>query len=376
MPSYGVVSGSLVWNDLGSPTGIHSDNPGGAVLLLPRSEAGTTTPLWYEVRRGEDGRFRFDRVRPGAWRLLAHVTDHRLSEQDVDVPSGPLELPPIRLVRAESEAMLQFTPELPRPESRGGRTLVRLRLAAAGRFARAWIQVDIQDFWDLPAADFEMSEIGMDRSPQARPLSARVSVPPGDLSVQAIGAPEASNFSFDVHDEAGSRVDAFGEFFGPRGSVFGRPARSTGGGFDLIRDAPLNWCIFRDGFAPAFGDERSFVEEDKRKVAHVKLARGWGASLLFRAGNPSEFESDPWPWNHYTFPAAAKLVGPLAASPLPGMRVEVDGNVVATSDEEGEARLQLDAMPPLLTLRSEGWKMVAVQPAQLGPQYLVWMDRE
>jgi hypothetical protein len=52
--------------------------------------------------------------------------------------------------------------------------------------------------------------------------------------------------------------------------------------------------------------------------------------------------------------------------------------MIATSDENGEARLQMREVPSRLTLRCEGWKLVGLQPSWRGsvPQYVVWMDRD
>jgi hypothetical protein len=371
------VSGSLQFRR--SPfEHTHSSNPGESVLLLPRSTSGQEgrgTPLWYEVRPNAQGSFHFDRVKPGSWRLLAHATDHRILLQDIEVPPGSTRLPPLQLVRSETECL--FDVEFPGGgvEQPGG-TVIRLRLVTAGSAGRAWLQPG--HLWDFPASEFELSVIGVDCPPGCRPFSARVSTPPGELDPHAVSASEYAEFSFDVRDaRTDQRRNGYKVSFGPQGAVFGCPQRKPNGAWSLATDTPLSWLVWQEGYAPAFGDERSFQQGEDGRTARAELTPGWGVSLLFRVGNPASFEADPWPWK-CTFPNATSLVGALACPPLRAVRVEVGQDEVASSDDEGEVRLQLREEPSRLTLRCEGWKLLGVEPSSWGgsPQYIVWMDRE
>ncbi|HEV8114532.1 MAG TPA: hypothetical protein VGR31_17310 [Planctomycetota bacterium] len=382
---YGAVSGALLlagnlhWN----PS--HAGNPGVSVLLLPPKEGSASsrgTPMWYEARPDSTGAFVFPRVKPGTWRLVAQATDHKVARLDLNVPAGRTELPPIRMVPSESEAFF----DLVRPGvdigNGHGRTAVRLRLAEAGSFARAWLTIDPPEFSDLPAAEFDMTMIGLERLPVFRPFVGRVSTPPEELNLHDVQTSETSKFGFDVRDaRTDQRLDGWIVSFGPQGAMLGCTNGSEDGGWRIARDAPLAWSIWKQGYAPAFGDERSFHDSDLGRTARADLTPGWGASLLFRAGDPGSFQADPWPWDGWTFPNAASLVGALAGPPLRDVRVEVaelgaDG--FATSDEEGEAHLQLGATPSRLTLRCAGWKLLGVQLLARADvrQYVVWMDRE
>jgi hypothetical protein len=383
---YGEVSGSLLWStDMfqdGNQTSVHTFNPGASVLLLPKSTNGTEgeTPIWHEIRVDSKGAFSFDRVRPGPWRLLAHATDHKVVLQDLEVFPGSMRLLPIQMIRTEKEAFFDVQFPETTSEWRQGRILVRLRLVAAGSFARGWLDPAFSgSFFDFPAAEFDMTEIAMECSPAFRPFVARVSTPPGDLDPRGVEASDESEFGFDVRDaRTDQRINDFQVAFGPQGSIFGRPERSPKGGWRIARDAPLSWSIWSEGYAPAFGDQDSFHENERGRIARSDLIPGWGVSLLFRAGDPASFQADPWPWEVWTFPGATVVIGALACPPLRDVRVDVGPAAVATSDEEGEARLQLRDVPSQLTLRCGGWKLVGVEPSQGStvPQYIVWMNRD
>jgi hypothetical protein len=361
----------------------HVDDPGAAVLLLPVKE-DVATPIWHEVRPDSKGGFSFSRVKPGPWRLVAHATNCEVVTSDVHIPAGPTELPPIRMKASEKEALF----DLGLPRSRDGtsnpRTLVRLRLAAAESFGRAWTAIDDMKLWSLPNAAFDMTEIVLGGSPTFRPFHARVSAPPGELAVGGVDSPDESDFEFDVHDaRTQRRLEGLQFSFGPGGSIYGLPNRAPNGAWRLARDAPIRWGVWREGYAPAFGDERSFSQGEGRMTSRCDLKPGWGVNLLFRAGDPSTFESDPWPWRSWTFPNACALVGAIACSPLRNVRVDVEDKTIASSDEEGEAHVGLDTVPDHLTLRCEGWKMLGVQPDDVLSrprsvirQYVVWMEPE
>jgi hypothetical protein len=227
-----------------------------------------------------------------------------------------------------------------------------------------------------------MTEIVMGGSPTFRPFNARVSAPPGELIVRSIEAPDESDFEFDVRDaRTQRRLDGLHFSFGPGGSIYGRPNRAPNGAWRLARDAPIRWGVWSEGYKPTFGDERSFTKGEAGMVARCELNPGWGVSLLFRAGDPSTFESDPWPWD-WTFPNACAVVGAIGCSPIRSDRVDVDEKTVATSDDEGEAHVALETVPRCLILRCEGWRLLGVQrddsslPASSVRQYVVWMGQE
>ena len=383
---YASVSGSFLFSlDDMFQTGpaessSHGDETSAAVLLLPKAgdeKGDQASPIWHERRLDSKGEFLFERVRPGSWQLLAHATNNRIVRQDLEVLPGPTALPPIQMVRAEKEAYFDADWNLvdrdPSP------SCIRLRLSAAGSFAKAWLDHGTTSFFDLPAAEFEMSVIGLHGSPPFKPFLARVSTPPGNLDLKEVGPSDESDFEFDVRDARTDQpLGGFRVAFGPRGSVFGLPSGDPSGGWRIATDAPFTWSVWCEAYAPAFGDHQDFQVGEETRIARCALTPGWGASLLFRAADPGTFQSDSWPWSSFTFPGADSLVGSIACPPLRGVRVDIGSDTMATSDDEGEARLQLREMPARLTLRCDGWKLVGVQPSWNWriPQYVVWMDRE
>ena len=96
----------------------------------------------------------------------------------------------------------------------------------------------------------------------------------------------------------------------------------------LVPDvAPLDWFVFVPGFAPAWGDRTSLVEDGGLLVAEVRLEAGWGARV------------------------EAQAVAPGATSPLPGVEVLLDGVLAGTTGPDGRLHLTRQAAPGSIELR-------------------------
>ena len=90
-------------------------------------------------------------------------------------------------------------------------------------------------------------------------------------------------------------------------------------------DAPIQWRLWTDGYAPAAGDERAFAEEvEGRWIAEVHLRRGWGRRIVVLGADP-------------------------VMRPLRGARVVLDGVEVGTTNDEGALDVELDQAPQLVS---------------------------
>lgn len=381
------LSGEIVLPS--DPPVSHFGESGACVLLLPSSEKPRDldhTPMWHEAWPSSSGSFSFRRVRPGSWRLLAYASDHQVVEQRIELPSGPTKLGAIRLPRCSEDGVV----ELLATESTShplGRILVRLRLSAAGGLARAWLQTLSNSgntgtsYFNLPAADFDVSEIALFGAPSFRPFETRITAPCQLTELQRVRVEEQSAVVLDVRKaNTSAPLQSYEVFLGPRGSVFGQPDPGDTGQWSIVKDAPLQWSVWSEGCAPTFGDESTLMETTEGRVARVVMNPGWGASLLFRAANPATFTSQKWPWGRWE-PAASSLLGSLACPPLAGVRVRVGSDPIAVSDKEGEAHITLRDRPSRLVLQCDGWKLLGVEPvlfrrSGISNVNIVWMDRE
>lgn len=93
---------------------------------------------------------------------------------------------------------------------------------------------------------------------------------------------------------------------------------------------PFRWSLTAAGYAPAFGDETSFVEDGERRVAHVELERGWGTQLLALARDP-------------------------VARPLAGAEVFVEDRFAGRTAHDGTIVLRGDTRPTKLEVRYAGF---------------------
>lgn len=93
---------------------------------------------------------------------------------------------------------------------------------------------------------------------------------------------------------------------------------------------PFRWSLAAPGYAPAFGDESSFVTDGERRVARVALEAGWGTQVLALARDP-------------------------VARPLAGAEVFVDERFAGRTASDGTLVLRGDARPSKLEVRYAGF---------------------
>jgi len=371
------------------------------LLLLPYSfDTGTTVDsnTWDEARPEPSGRFRFERVLPGEKLLIAYAPNHSLERTALHVLRGENRAPVIRLVHALQESVVVSVSEPIGAESRDRASgiAVKLRLVDAGSAGRAWLAFGSTPrlsadwtcvFRDLPAAQFELREIGVRAPPAWKPYGATV-IAPRDLAPAVVDADASKELRFEVRDNGsrrGSRRRGSSAVvsFGP-GGCFLAPATSLRDRNLVVpADAPLEWTVWRDGCAPRFGTDADFRDVGGARVAEVELAEGWGAQIFFRAGRAgtkaaAEKANDGADERSPFSPATYDL---LTAPPLAQVSVIADREPAVTSDAQGAVRLSMRREPRSLSLRCNGWHLARLQSlapkAGLGIEsYLGWMERD
>jgi len=97
-------------------------------------------------------------------------------------------------------------------------------------------------------------------------------------------------------------------------------------------DAEFEWALWSEGYAPVFGDERSFEVADGERVAEVRLSWGWGARFLVMGGRGTKY-------------------------PLEGVTILLDGVSVGTTREGGMLDVFRAETPSKIEVRYLDWKL-------------------
>jgi hypothetical protein len=95
-------------------------------------------------------------------------------------------------------------------------------------------------------------------------------------------------------------------------------------------DGRFRWSLWADGYAPAFGDETAFVRIGDKRIADVRLARGWSTQVLVLARDPQ-------------------------ARQAAGARILVDGHVAGTTGADGMLVVSAPSAPQSLQVELAGW---------------------
>jgi hypothetical protein len=379
---------------------------GATVMLLSREPLGDGdhTPQWEVTQTGEKGEFHFADLVPGRRTLLAFApraepvllpvtvdTGIKVLGESIQMPKGES---PSKGSAAEAQSEARAL--------RRGReqVLVHVRLPEAGRFARDWVRAVAADplysrtatlgSERLPASrlDLEWLDLFESRyssSPAVTPTRMQIASPSETLNV-SYGWRDGRELRFEIEGES-ERASIFELSFEPGGAMIGERSSPELDRWLFDRKSPMRWVAWRRGFAPVFGDERSFVASSKREraqVAKIKFAPGWGAVLWCRAtdGMPSTSLGKLGALGYAGDDAGTGtgLHAVLASPPLPGVRVLVDGTLAATSDAEGVVRLAQSRLPARLVLVADHWHMKLLehlpQRGSATQRYVVWMERD
>jgi hypothetical protein len=123
-------------------------------------------------------------------------------------------------------------------------------------------------------------------------------------------------------------------------------------------DGRFQWSLWADGYAPAFGDETAFLRTGEKRVADVRLWRGWSTKLLVLARDP-------------------------VARQVLGACVSLDGHVVGATGVDGMLVVNAASQPTSLQVQWPGWHTVSdpLQPyagksaAQRGQITIVMLEK-
>ena len=369
------------------------------VVLLP-SELELTDPdrppVFGEQGVRAGGTYLFRHVPIGRRALVAYAQGHRSELRTVDLQVGQNEVPPIALpLTGESSLQVEFEVRDSLDSWEDAYASV-LRVEGTGVFSRAFLLFDRGSrrsgygtlrSWSLPDAMLVSHGVGVNSAPLWKPQGARWS--PGIAIIDLQLAPAGDFVAHGLEVVVGDGTlppGAYQVHFGPRGSLFGTYLAKDTRRWRLQRGSSLRYSVWAPGFAAVSGTQADFRDLGEERVARVRLERGWGAVLHFRAGDPETFAEDPGPWSRWDadleFPEDSGLVGALAAPPVPRVGVSVDGLSLGRSDEEGRITLALRERPERLLLDAPGWRPVAVERVKFGRKEddvrfdcIVWMER-
>jgi len=186
---------------------------------------------------------------------------------------------------------------------------------------------------------------------------------------------------FDVEDNMSAEIA-----FGPAGSFFPTKSSSARDMLILFESLEFSWSAWSAGKQPIFGDQRNLkADAGGTRSAKLDFQPGWGVHLVLRAGAPTDIQSDLALWSDESLRRRTRSEdreGPsveaavLAAPPIVGVTLQVDGYDEAVSDAVGEIRLRRAFEPRQLTLVGRGWRLTALEhlPGK-APRYVAWLRR-
>ncbi|MCB1007015.1 MAG: carboxypeptidase regulatory-like domain-containing protein, partial [Acidimicrobiales bacterium] len=378
--------------------------PGATVILRELRSPDVSrdrTPVWWERTSDVEGGFSFDHVEEGPAELICSAANFTVEAKTILI-DGALEA--MRLVLLQQEQVVLKHKMLARTPCDGPSALLLATLKAAGGCSRSWVtygNVPRPDPWnpgcyrmaatilDVPAGQYELRELAdgtRGAVPWHEPLVWEAIAPATVEHIESDAARVLHRFR--VTDLVTGRALPEARYrFGPSGALFdGGPVPvDPAAGWRVPPGTPLRWFVQAAGYAPVWGDESGFEDSPDGKLAEVRLGRGWGAQFLLRAGDPVQYvRSRPREWPGWNIENSSDFLGALACAPIPGVRVEVDGETHAVSDSEGTVRVSLPSRPSRVSLFCEGWRLVAVEPVSphwnpgspLFGSYVLWMSSD
>ena len=185
--------------------------------------------------------------------------------------------------------------------------------------------------------------------------------------------------------EAGPRTGAE-ILFGPSGSLFPSGGWSAERPLVLLERTDFSWSAWSEGQQPLFGSQVGDVDgTDETRRIELRFDPGWGAQIVLRAGSPNDIVDEPAMWSlerprrqgrvqeRAKAPSDAAV---LAAPPVPGVTLRIDGLDEGLSDAVGELRIRRPFRPDRLTLVGRGWRLTALEKLPgTAPRYVAWLRR-
>lgn len=125
----------------------------------------------------------------------------------------------------------------------------------------------------------------------------------------------------------------------------------------LPLDARFRWSLTAEGYATAFGDETSFLRRGERRIATVRLARGWSTQFFVLLRDPT-------------------------ARPAAGAEIRLDGTRAGVTGSDGLLVVARDAEPVEVQVHLNGFRQPAgadsagsYSPRQRGGVTVVMLER-
>jgi len=104
-------------------------------------------------------------------------------------------------------------------------------------------------------------------------------------------------------------------------------------------DATFRWSLWASGYAPAFGDQSAFREEEGRLIADVFLEPGWSRRFVVLGPDPT-------------------------MRPLAGAEVLLDGESMGTTSADGSLTVRCDSAPESIDVRFRDWVLGSTSSSQ------------
>ena len=340
LEAHGRVDG-VVTNSLGAPI------VAAAVQLALLDESEDRRLPFGNTR--DDGAFSLEWVLPGRYALTVTDPGHVAFRTEIDVR---------RLEPVPVDVVLESLPDggaiRGKLSSRTGTyetpVLVRLRASGSDRPQMhgevKWSEqngrrVGTFAFEKVPQGEYELSIHSFMDKFAWTPPTMTVRPPIEGLEFICQDDVATRNIAFKVLDsETGEPIDQYFKLLSSTnaGSMSGLGGLSSSA-IHLVgvpAEGRLDWAIAADGFATFFGDEtyfegeHSYVDPSGGVLAEVRLDRGWSQRV--------------------------RVLNSETREPIAGVEVVIDGESVATTDENGEAHLKRDAAPASTELRHAAWK--------------------
>lgn len=342
-----------------------------AVLFDTRDEprmGSLTAPVFDEGEIGMSGEVEFAELEAGTKRIIAWSRDGRIDDRFV-VKAGPSDVLEIREQELDHKQPGKFHwTGLIHAKDRVAYVLATFP-SADGRMRP----------WALSTTS-RLDRFAETRTANAEGLDIRV--------VSGGLPPERHDFAYDQEFRFESELEVSAELlFGPVGSFFSSAGWSASRKFVLPPVLSFTWSAWAKDMQPVFGDEKDWKRSEHREVgiAKVRFEPGWGAQIFLRAGDPETIARENWPWTDERARSRSRSrdkeiegisAAVLAAQPVPGVTLRVDGLDTAMSDAAGELRIVQRLPPVQVTLIGAGWRATSLQklPGD-APRYVAWLRR-
>lgn len=366
-------AGALVWP---AHAGLPPRSLAARVLLIPQAcvtESPGTLVTWDATLSDARGAFRFERVSPGAKRIVVEpLGAGAIVSDDVQLFAGENGQHLVTLAPSlERDALAHVRPD---DELEGVELILR---AVAGGSCAGAASVSVQSdalrthdrraAAEIPPGYYAVRVLGEVAAADARNGTLKRELPPPDWTLAPADMRDYVPWSPIVVDaHSGTPLDRayvwFGVFApgGPQRSA-AEPSRARTW---ILAPGAGEWSASAPGFRVAHEtfDDLATLERAPR----IELVRGFGAEILVREREPVKRPMLP-------HRRAA------CAPPVPHVVFLVNGGVVGESDADGRVLIGLPRAPARVALRAPGWKLVAVEPLPGAPRdvaCIAWLERD